>query len=88
VVLRSPFKSWKRTVGGRWVAVTPDDNTDIPGNSVPVALQIGTAGNVVVQQGDATDLTIYGLQAGQIIPGAFTRVKSTGTTAGQIRAIY
>ena len=68
-------------------SVTPSDTVDLTGGMCR-GLWIGGAGNVVVITAKGTTVTISGALAGSIIPGYFTRVKSTSTTATLILAIY
>lgn len=67
------------------VAVTPSDSVDIAQTR---GLYIGGDGNVsVVMAGGRTE-TFAGAAAGSILPICVTRVRSTGTTATSILALY
>ncbi len=68
------------------VAVTPADGSDL--TDVTRALWIGGAGNVAVVTLDGSTVTIKGVQAGTLLPIRVSRVKSTGTTATDILALY
>ena len=68
-------------------AVTPDDGTDLTMSSR--ALWVGAAGNVsVILVNDSGAVTIVGVPAGSLLPFAVKRVRSTGTTAASIVALY
>ena len=70
----------------RYIAVTPNDSTDITAGAI--GLRIGsTAGDVVFtdENGDVT----LAVAAYEFIPcTTVSRVKSTGTTATAIHAVY
>lgn len=70
------------------VAVTPSDSTDMTMTSR--ALYIGGAGNVAVlmDDGSGTPVVFSSVPAGTILPIRAARVRSTGTTATNIVAIY
>ena len=67
-------------------AVTPNDSTDLTTTSR--AIIVGGAGNIAVTFVDGSDVTIVGLLAGQVYPFRVSRIKSTGTTATDIVAIW
>ena len=69
-------------VGG--VAVTPSDTTNI---NATRALWIGGTGDVAVTFQDGTALTLASVPVG-LLPIRVTQVKSTGTTATSIIALY
>lgn len=71
-------------VGG--AAVTPNDSVDLP--AVSRALWVGGAGNVSVLTADGSTLTFSGVPAGHMLPIRATRVRSTGTTATLILAVW
>ena len=65
------------------------DTDDLPGG-VTKALYVGIAGNVsliMAEDPDAAPVTIPML-AGVVIPFAVRRIRSTGTTASSIIALY
>lgn len=67
-----------------WVPITLDDSTDLP--FVARAIQnrdTASAVTLVVRTvgGGSTDRTVV-IPAGHVLPGLFTRVKSTGSTGG------
>lgn len=67
-------------------AVTPADGTDLPGGPTR-ALLVGGDGDVAVVYANGMSDTIY-LLAGVVHPISVARVKSTGTTATNIKAGY
>lgn len=70
----------------RAFAVTPDDGNDL--SFVTRALYVGTTGNVaVVTAGDDT-VTFSSVPAGAVLPVRAKRIRSTGTTAGNIVGMW
>lgn len=68
-------------------AVTPSDGTDM--SFVTRGLYIGTAGDVTVIMADTgTAILFKAVPAGTVLPIMVSRVKSTGTTASDIVALY
>lgn len=66
---------------------TEDNTTALPGTTV--ALYVGGAGNVNAEMwGDTTELVYSSVPAGTYLEGNFRFVKSTSTTATNIRALY
>jgi len=80
-------KSNTNTIAGEWKAVTPADGSDLPDGTCN-ALYIGVAGDVSVDFSGANTANVITCVAGGIIPGPFTRVRSSGTSATGIYAIY
>lgn len=69
------------------VAVTPHDTNELAVYSR--GLYVGVSGNVaVILAGDSSAVTFVGLAAGIIHPIRAKVVKSTGTTATSIVAVY
>ncbi len=69
------------------VAVTPNDDTDLP-DGVCKALEVTVAGNLVtIGADDTVAVTRPNVAAGTIIPVRIKRVKSTGTSATVV-ALY
>jgi hypothetical protein len=68
-------------------AVTPSDSVNLP-DGVCRGLWIGGSGDVVVDTMASSNVKLSGANAGQIIPVAAIRVRSTGTTASLIVAMY
>ena len=66
--------------------VTPDDAVDLP--ILTRALLIGSAGDVVVDFADGTTLTLPNLSEGVVYPIRVSRVRATGTTAGDIKGLF
>jgi hypothetical protein len=67
------------------VAVTPSNSTDL--TDLPKALWIGVAGDISVIAADDTDAVTVAALAG-VLPIRVKRVRSTGTTATGIVALY
>ncbi len=74
--------SWDMPSPGR-VAITPSDTESLP--FVTRSLRITGAGNVRAVSADGS-ITTFAAAAGEVIPGQFTRVMLTGTTATGIIA--
>lgn len=68
------------------VAVTPNDSADLA--RVSRGLWVGTSGDVAVVMRDGGELTLHALAEGVAHPIRVRRVKSSGTTATNIRALY
>lgn len=68
-----------------WVLITPHDTNAIVGGCS--AIHVGaTAGNLVARTAEnSTDITMQ-VGAFETIPGRFTHVRSTGTTATTLHA--
>jgi len=69
----------------RAVDVTPSDSTVIPATR---GLWVGTTGNVSVVLLDGTTVTLVAPALGVAHELRVVRVRSTGTTAGSIVALY
>lgn len=67
-------------------ALTASDSADVP-NGTCRALYVGTGGNVSVITGGST-VTFVGVLGGTVLPVSCSRVRSTGTTASNIVALY
>lgn len=72
---------------GKWAAITPDDDNDLPGG-VTRAIYVGGAGDLVAdsENGDAS-ITFSDLVAGTIYPLRVRRVRESSTATGLV-AIY
>lgn len=79
--IKDDFQKYSIPTGG--AAVTPNDSTDLTNNSI---LYVGGSGNVVATTADGQDITLVGVSG--FVPVLFSRVKSTGTTATSIVALY
>lgn len=61
-------------------AITPSDTLEL--TEVVRFIYVGGDGNVTaIGLDDETAVTFIGLKAGTVLPGRFTAVKATGTTA-------
>ena len=67
-------------------SVTPADGSDMA--QVSRALWVGGAGNLSVVTRGGDTITLVGVAAGTLLPIRATRVRSTGTTATNIHALY
>lgn len=87
----NPFKGLESNPNGlirNWVAVTPNDSTNNVGTgNVAVGLYLTGGGNVSWIDVDGNTTTVTGILAGSIIPGSFSRVLATNTTATGIFAL-
>lgn len=79
---RTPETLLQSAVGG--VAVTPSDTTELVSTR---GLWVGGTGNIAVTFQDGTEVTLSAVPVG-ILPVRVTKVKSTGTTATDIVALY
>jgi hypothetical protein len=68
-------------------AVTPSDSTDLT-NGECRALYIGGTGAVSLDVGNSTAVVFAGVPAGTVLPVRAKRVRSTGTAATNIVALY
>ncbi len=66
-------------------AVTPDDGADLAEASR--AIYVGSAGNLSVKMLSGEVVTFAGLAAGALLPVRVSRIRATGTTAGNIIAL-
>lgn len=67
-------------------SVTPSDSTDLTGTATK-GIWVGVAGNVAVKmKSDSSAVTLQNVPSGTYIPGSFSRVMSTNTTASGIVA--
>ncbi len=71
--------------GVRWAAVTPNDSADL--QPTPRGIYAAGAGDISLVGSDGVAVT-FAFAAGEIKPLAAVRVRSTGTTATGIAAIY
>lgn len=69
------------------VAVTPDDDNDIPANSQVRGLYVGSGGDISVVMSDGSTGIFSAVPTGMILPAQITRVLATGTTATDILAL-
>lgn len=74
---------------GKFAAITPADDTDLP--TFTRSIYVGGAGNIsVIQAADqsAAAVVFTSVAAGSILPIRAARIRSTGTTATNIVALY
>lgn len=69
-----------------FAAVTPDDHADLP-QGLTRGLHVGAAGALTVRSVSG-DVVVFTSAAGQYHPLRVIRVHATGTTAGDIVALY
>lgn len=70
----------------RCAAVTPHDTN--PLTDIPKALYIGSGGTLVIQGTSGGDASFVKLSDGSVLPVRARFVRATGTTAGDIVALY
>lgn len=84
--------AYQKLQGRRALLVTPSDTDEIPaitgGTNNGCVLYIGTPGNVRVKTVGGDDVTFTGVYAGQFFPVQVIQVFATGTTAGEIVALW
>lgn len=68
-----------------WTLITPHDTNPVVGGCI--GIRVGsTAGNIVARTaGNSVDVTMQ-VNAFETVPGRFTHVRSTGTTATTLHA--
>lgn len=71
----------------RAAAVSPSDDTPLA--EIPKALYVGSGGTIVMRGVDgASDQSWTNVPAGAVLPFRAEYVRATGTTAGNILALY
>ena len=84
--------AYQKLQGRRALLVNPSDTDEIPsvtgGTNNGCVLYIGTPGNVRVKTIGWDDVIFTGVYAGQFFPVQVIQVFATGTTAGEIVAIW
>lgn len=84
--------AYQKLQAGRAAPVTPSDTDLIPsvsgGTNNGCALYIGTPGNVRVKTVGGDDVIFTGVYAGQFFPVNVLQVFASGTTAGEIVALW
>lgn len=84
--------AYQKLQAGRAALVTPSDDDLIPsvsgGTNNGCALYIGTPGNVRVKTVGGDDVIFTGVYAGQFFPVNVLQVFASGTTAGEIVALW
>ena len=87
-----PIDNAASTTGVAWgpvshaAAVTPADGTEFA--NVTTALWVGGGGNLSVVMAGGETVTLSGVLPGTLVPLRVTRVRSTGTTATNILALW
>lgn len=72
----------------KWVAVTPHDTNALANGETVVGLYVGGAGVVTTKSKDNASDSAITASAGGYLYGRFSHVRSTGTTATLIHALY
>jgi restriction endonuclease S subunit len=84
--------AYQKLQGRRALLVTPSDTDEIPaitgGTNNGCVLYIGTPGNLRVKTIGGDDVIFTGVYAGQFFPVQVIQVYATGTTAGEIVALW
>ena len=84
--------AYQKLQAGRAAIVAPSDTDEIPsvtgGTNNGCALYIGLPGNIRVKTVGGDDVTFTGVYAGQFFPVNVLQVYNTGTTAGEIVALW
>jgi hypothetical protein len=84
--------AYQKLQAGRAALVAPSDTDQIPpltgGTNNGCVLYIGTPGNVRVLTVGGDDVIFTGVYAGQFFPVQVLQVFDTGTTAGEIIALW
>ncbi len=70
----------------RGFAITASDSTDLSAETR--AIYVGSAGDLSVVLSSGDEVTLAGVAGGSLLPVRAKRVKSTGTTAGQLVGLY
>lgn len=84
--------AYQKLQAGRALTIVPSDTVNIPdvsgGTNNGCVLYVGTAGNLRVLTVGGDDVTFIGINTGAFIPVQVLRVFATGTTAGNIVALW
>jgi len=84
--------AYTKLQAGRALLVTPSDTDEIPsvsgGTNNGCVLYIGTPGNIRVKTVGGDDVIFVGCYAGQFFSVNVLQVFATGTTAGEIVALW
>lgn len=67
-------------------AITPNDSTDL--TVTTRAIYVGGGGGIVIVTKGGEEVTLAGAAAGSVLPVRVARVKSTGTTATDLVALW
>lgn len=85
--MTTPAAQTPQAPGSVFLAWTPSDTADLT-RGVCRAVWVGGAGNLAVVDVEGTSTTFVGVAAGTMLPIMAVRIKSTGTTATNIVAVY
>lgn len=77
--------TWDAPATGAY-AITPN-NTNPIGDYTPKGVFVGTAGNLVCELQDGTEVTFQNVAAGTLLPFR-VRIVKTSSTAGGLVAVY
>jgi len=84
--------AYQKLQAGRAATIVPSDTVNIAdvsgGSNNGCVLYVGTAGNLRVLTVGGDDVTFVGINTGAFIPVQVLRVFATGTTAGNIVALW
>jgi len=84
--------AYQKLQAGRAATIVPSDTVNIVdvsgGSNNGCVLYVGTAGNLRVLTVGGDDVTFVGINTGAFIPVQVLRVFATGTTAGNIVALW
>jgi len=84
--------AYQKLQAGRAATIVPSDTVNIAdvsgGSNNGCVLYVGTAGNLRVLTVGGDDVTFVGINTGAFIPVQVLRVFATGTTAGNIIALW
>ena len=84
--------AYQKLQAGRAATIVPSDTVNIAdvsgGSNNGCVLYVGTAGNLRVLTVGGDDVTFIGINTGAFIPVQVLRVFATGTTAGNIVALW
>jgi hypothetical protein len=84
--------AYQKLQAGRAATIVPSDTANIAdvsgGSNNGCVLYVGTAGNLRVLTVGGDDVTFVGINTGAFIPVQVLRVFATGTTAGNIVALW
>lgn len=82
------FAEGIRAISGRPVAVTPDDDNDIPGGAPLYLVNASAVSGTITGVGlNGVEVALY-VPAGQLVVFRLKRVKATGTDVSSILAGY
>lgn len=82
ISLRTPFNQYG--------TVSPDDTANIPlhRDVMPIALYVGTAGDVQAVSWTGNTIIFKNVPAGTILPITYRRINAAGTTATDLVSLF